>query len=80
MYAIRSYYADNVGQRQQLSHEQAELADQKILAAGRACVIKRRDLLKEDACYVAALAEVQTTGITKKANELVDAHLRNNFV
>ncbi len=67
--------ADNVGQRQQLSHEQAELADQKILAAGRACVIKRRDLLKEDACYVAALAEVQTTGITKKANELVDAHL-----
>lgn len=73
--AVALASAENVGQRQQLSNEQAGLADRKILAAGSARVTKRRDLLKEDAHYIAALAEVQTTGITKKANELVDAHL-----
>ena len=55
--------------------ERAELADRKILTAGRDRVIKRRDLLKVDALYTAALAEVQTKGITQKANELVDTHL-----
>ena len=67
--------ADQSGERAKLETERAELADRKILTAGRDRVIKRRDLLKEDALYIAALAEVQTKGITQKANELVDTHL-----
>jgi ABC-type lipoprotein export system ATPase subunit len=67
--------ADEAGQRAILAAEQAELADRKIFAAARETVIKRRDLLKLDALYLLALAEVQTTGITKKANDLVDVHL-----
>ncbi|PWR25471.1 AAA family ATPase [Zavarzinia aquatilis] len=67
--------ADQSGERAKLETERAELADRKILNAGRDHVIKRRDLLKEDALYTAALAEVQTRGITQKANELVDTHL-----
>ncbi|WP_316224461.1 MULTISPECIES: AAA family ATPase [unclassified Bradyrhizobium] len=67
--------ADQTGERAKLETERAELADRKILTAGRDRVIKRRDLLKEDALYATALAEVQTKGITQKANELVDTHL-----
>lgn len=67
--------ADKSGERAKLETERAELADRKILTAGRDRVIKRRDFLKEDALYTAALAEVQTKGITQKANELVDTHL-----
>jgi energy-coupling factor transporter ATP-binding protein EcfA2 len=67
--------ADEAGQRAILAAEQAELADRKILATARDTVIKRRDLLKLDALYLLALAEVQTAGITKKANDLVDVHL-----
>ncbi|MBJ7533168.1 AAA family ATPase [Rhodomicrobium vannielii ATCC 17100] len=67
--------ADQTGERAKLETERAELADRKILTAGRDRAIKRRDLLKEDALYTTALAEVQTKGITQKANELVDTHL-----
>ena len=67
--------ADEAGQRTTLVAEQAELADRKIFAAGRETAIKRRDLLKLEALYLLALAEVQTSGITKKANDLVDVHL-----
>lgn len=67
--------ADEAAQRAILVAEQAELADRKILAAARDTVIKRRDLLRLDALYLLALTEVQTTGITKKANDLVDVHL-----
>lgn len=67
--------ADQSGERAKLETERAELADRKILTAGRDRVIKRRDLLREDALYTTALAEVQTKGITQKANELVDTHL-----
>ena len=67
--------ADQTGERAKLETERAELADRKILTAGRDRVIKRRDLLKEDALYTTALAEVQTKGITQKANELVETHL-----
>jgi hypothetical protein len=67
--------ADEDGQRGKMEAERAELADRKILAAGRDRVIKRRNLLKDDALYAKALAEVQTKGITQKANELVDTHL-----
>ena len=67
--------ADEVGQRAKLTSELAELADRKILSGGRDRIVKRRDLLKEDELYLAALSEVQTTGITKKANDLIDVHL-----
>ncbi len=67
--------ADGVAQRQKLSAEQAELADLKVLSANRDQLIKRRDLMKLDALYVVALSEMQTSAITKKANELVDSHL-----
>jgi energy-coupling factor transporter ATP-binding protein EcfA2 len=67
-------------QRDKLLAEQAELADRKILAAHRQNLINRRDLLETDDAYSKALAEVQTKGITQRANELVDAHLTNAVV
>ncbi len=67
--------ADEPAQRQILATELAELVDRKILSAARDHILKRRDLLKEDSLYAAALAETQTKGITQKANELVDEHL-----
>lgn len=67
--------ASDGDQRAKIESERAELADRKILAGGRARLIKRRNLLKGDALYAAALAEVQTKGITQKANELIDTHL-----
>jgi ABC-type lipoprotein export system ATPase subunit len=67
--------ADDSRQRVLLTDEHAELADRKVFAAARQTVAKRRDLLKLDALYLLALGELQTTGITKKANDLVDVHL-----
>jgi len=71
--------ADNY-ERAKLAQEKAELEDRKILAAHWARLFARRTLLISDAAYSAALAEVQTTGITKRANELVDAHLTTAVV
>lgn len=71
--------ADN-DERVKLSQEQAELEDRKILAAHRTKLLTRRTLLISDAAYAAALAEVQTAGITKRANELVDSHLTTAVV
>lgn len=62
-------------ERESLASEKAELEDKKILATNRIKLIRRRDLLVTDAAYAKALAQVQTTGITKRANELVDKHL-----
>ncbi|CAP56766.1 AAA family ATPase [Gluconacetobacter diazotrophicus] len=62
-------------ERAKLAQEKAELEDRKILSTHRIKLLKRRTLLISDAAYAAALAEVQTTGITKRANELVDTHL-----
>lgn len=67
--------ADSIAQRQNFSSERAELVDRKVLNTNRDQLIKRRDLLKLDALYGAAISEVQTTAITKKANELLDTHL-----
>ena len=61
--------------RDRLESERAELADCKVLAAGRDRAIKRRNLLKDAAVYAAALAEFQTKSIAPKANEHVDTHL-----
>jgi energy-coupling factor transporter ATP-binding protein EcfA2 len=67
--------AADSAERIKLDQEKAELEDRKILASHRAKLLTRRTLLIADAAYAAALTEVQTTGITKRANELMDTHL-----
>ena len=67
-------------ERIKLSQEQAELQDRKALSTHRSKLLARRTLLIADADYATALADVQTTGITKRANELVDAHLTTAVV
>lgn len=67
--------ASQAQELEKLVGERAELEDRKILAANRTNLIARRDLLMTDAAYANALAEVQTKGITRRANELVDTHL-----
>lgn len=72
--------ASEAQEREKLEQEKAELEDRKILTANRGKLVTRRDLLVTDAAYVKALAEVQTKSITKRANELVDAHLTSAVV
>lgn len=67
--------ASDENEHEKLVSEKAELEDKKTLAANRTKLAKRRDLLATDAAYVKALAEVQTRGITQRANALVDEHL-----
>ena len=62
-------------ERAKLSQEKSELEDRQTLMAHRTQLLTRQKLLALDAAYAVALAEVQTSGITKRANELVDAHL-----
>jgi len=72
--------AGEAQERENLTNEKAELEDKKILAANRTKLVTRRDLLVTDAAYSKALAEVQTRGITQRANELVDSHLTTAVV
>ncbi len=72
--------ANNDKERATLLAEKAELEDQKIVAANKSQLVIRRDLRVLDAAYAAALAEVQTRGITQRANELLDAHLTTEVV
>lgn len=72
--------AGEAQEREKLTGEKAELEDRQILAANRVKLIERRDLLVTDAAYAKAQAEVQTKGITQRANELVDAHLTSAVV
>ena len=72
--------AGNSDERAKLTAEKAELEDRKILAANRERLLTRRQLLISDATYEAALAEVQTKGITQRANELLDTHLTTAVV
>lgn len=72
--------ASEAEERERLASEKAELEDKKILAANREKLVTRRDLLETDAAFGKALAELQTTGITRRANELVDSHLTNAVV
>lgn len=72
--------AGEAQERDKLTAEKAELEDKKILAANRAKLVTRRDLLVTDAAYEKALGEVHTRGITKRANELVDKHLTSAVV
>lgn len=72
--------AGEAHERDKLTAEKGELEDRKILAAHRANLVTRRDLLVSDAAFAKALGEVQTKGITQRANELVDTHLTSAVV
>jgi energy-coupling factor transporter ATP-binding protein EcfA2 len=72
--------ATDQAERNKLVNEKAELEDRKILAANQDKLTMRRDLMKTDAAYAKALAEVQTKGTTQRANELIDAHLTSAVV
>jgi len=72
--------ASNAEERLTLETEKAELEDRKILNANAAKLTTRRDLMVTDAAYAKALALVATTGITKRANELLDTHLTSAVV
>lgn len=61
--------------RQELEIKKAELEDRKILYTNKSKLCTRRDLMVTDAAYAKALDLVSTTGITKRANELIDTHL-----
>ncbi|MCV3211367.1 AAA family ATPase [Mesorhizobium sp. YC-39] len=72
--------AGNSEERAKLVAEKAELEDRKLLAANKLLLTTRRNLLVVDDGYTKALANVQTRGITQRANELVDAHLTTAVV
>lgn len=72
--------AGEADERDKLTTERAELEDKKILADNREKLVTRRDLLVADAAYDKALGEVQTRGITQRANELVDTHLTSAVI
>src|SRR5690606_31591904 len=63
-----------------LASEKANLEDRKTLAANKSKLVTRRDLLVIDDAYSKALADVQTRGITQRANELLDTHLTTAVV
>jgi len=72
--------AGDAQKREKLAGEKAELEDRKILASNRVRLVTRRDILVTGVAYAKALAEVQTRGITQRANELVDTHLTSAVV
>ncbi|WP_133365514.1 AAA family ATPase [Qipengyuania sediminis] len=72
--------AGDTDERAKLAAEQAELEDRKILAANKVKLEQRKALRELEAAYAAALAEVQTKGITQRANELLDTHLTTAVV
>jgi len=72
--------ADDAQERGKFEAEKAELEDRKTLSTNKSKLIERRDFKKTDALYAKALTEVQTKGITQKANELVDKHLTSAVV
>lgn len=72
--------ASNAEERAKLTTEKAELEDRKTLSANKAKLVTRRDLLVVDDTYGKALADVQTRGITQRANELLDTHLTTAVV
>ena len=72
--------ASDAQERLKLETEKAELEDRKILNANVGRLSTRRDLMVTDAAYAKALTAVATTGITKRANELLDMHLTSAVV
>lgn len=72
--------ASDADERLKLESEKAALEDRKTLNANAGKLTTRRDLMLTDSAYVKALALVATTGITKRANELLDTHLTSAVV
>lgn len=72
--------AEDAEGRDTLAAEKAELEDRKILNANKAKLTTRRDLMVLDVAFTKAIGLVGTTGITKRANDLVDAHLSSAVV
>ena len=72
--------AGNAEERAKLTTEKAELEDRKTLSANKGKLVTRRDLLVVDDAYGKALTDVQTRGITQRANELLDTHLTTAVV
>jgi energy-coupling factor transporter ATP-binding protein EcfA2 len=72
--------ASNAEERSNLTAEKAELEDRKTLSANKSKLVTRRDLLVVGDAYAKALADVQTRGITQRANELLDTHLTTAVV
>ncbi|UVC12207.1 AAA family ATPase (plasmid) [Rhizobium sp. TH2] len=72
--------ASNGEERAKLVAEKAELEDRKTITANKAKLIARRNLLVIDDAYAKAIADVQTRGITQRANELLDTHLTTAVV
>ncbi|MBX2866753.1 AAA family ATPase [Candidatus Kaiserbacteria bacterium] len=72
--------ANNAPDRALLVAEKAELEDLKTLAANKDRLTTRRDLLRLDHAYAKALTQVGTTGITRRANDLIDTHLTSAVV
>ncbi|MCB5943954.1 AAA family ATPase [Acidocella sp. KAb 2-4] len=72
--------AEDAAWRDKLAAEKAELEDQKILNANKAKLTTRRDLMVLDGAFTKAISSCVTTGITKRANELIDAHLSSAVV
>ncbi|MBY5637719.1 AAA family ATPase [Rhizobium leguminosarum] len=67
--------AGNSEERAKFVAEKAGLEDRKTLAANKAKLTMRRNLLTIDHAYSKAIAEVNTKMITQRANELLDTHL-----
>ncbi len=57
-----------------------ELTDRQTLHQHRSQLRSRRDLVAMDAKYAAALDQLQTTGVTRKGNELLDTYLTQDVV
>ena len=66
--------------RRILEAQRTELLDLRALQDARATLIKRRDLMIEREKVVVAIGEVQTIGNTKKANSLVEDHLKSHVL
>lgn len=71
---------EDAGGRDTLATEKAELEDRKILNTNKAKLTRRRDLMVLDAAFTKAIGSCGTTGITKRANDLVDTHLSSAVV
>jgi energy-coupling factor transporter ATP-binding protein EcfA2 len=72
--------ANVAAERGKLESEKADLEDRKVLSANKAMLTTRRDLMVTDAAYGKALDQVATTGITRRANELLDTHLTSAVI
>lgn len=72
--------ANNKETRHELEAEHAELFDLQALRDSLRKLVSRRDLLVEKAKLLKASTEISTTGNTKKANTLVEEHLKEQVI